>query len=227
MIIHAFLRSEELAIYTWVDAASQNRRDGGSTQGILVGIRPQSMLNGELGKISLLAWHSSKIDRVCRSPGAAEAQAAANGDDAGYFARFQWSELEKGLTDIRQPDLCVRQVPGCLVTDSRNVYDKLSTEVLVVKGAERKTSIELLGLKESQQKTQVIIRWVHSEAQLANALTKAGSYKELELFYKMHHSWKVVEDSNMRSARKRLQDGLQPLEGSREPSDEKTGSVEG
>ena len=222
LLIHAFVEGEKLGVFTWVDAASQNRRDGRSTQGILVGIGPESMLAGDLGRISLMAWHSSKIDRICRSPGAAEAQAAVNGDDAGYFARFRWSELEYGLEDVRQADECVRRVPGCLVTDSRNVFDRLATEVLVIKGAERKTSIELLGLKESQQSTQLRVRWVHSEAQLANALTKAGPCKELELYYKMNQSRRVVEDPMMRSARRRRQDGMEPLEESKKPCEVKS-----
>ena len=36
----------------------QNRCDGGSTQGILVGTGPLGLLNGQLGKISLVSWHS-------------------------------------------------------------------------------------------------------------------------------------------------------------------------
>ena len=54
---------------------------------------------------------------------------------------------------------------------------------------------------------------MHSEAQLANGLTKAGGGKEIELYYQMGHAWKIVEDPQMRSARKRKTEGLQPLEG--------------
>jgi hypothetical protein len=92
------------------------------------------------------------------------------------------------------------------------VYDKVNTEVLTIKGAEKRSNIELLGLKESQQATGLKIRWVHSEAQLANGLTKSGSAKELELFYRMGHRWRIVEDEEMLSARKRKTAGLEPLE---------------
>ena len=185
MLIHKFSFQEELSMYVWVDAGSQNRPDGGSTQGIFVGIGPAALQAGELGKISPIAWHSSKIDRACRSPGAAEAQAAVNGEDCLFFARYQWSELEHGEVDPRDAVRTVRQTEGCLVTDSRNVYDKLREEVLVIKGAEKRTSIELIGLKESQWSTDLRIRWVHSEAQLANGLTKSQGGKEIELFYQM------------------------------------------
>ncbi|CAE7247426.1 GIP, partial [Symbiodinium sp. CCMP2456] len=80
--------------------------------------------------------------------------------------------------------------PGLLMHD----------EVLVIKGAEKRTSIEHFGLKEAQRRTDVSIRWVHSEAQLANSLTKQGGHHELEMFYKMAFRWRIVEDEQMMSA---------------------------
>ena len=92
------------------------------------------------------------------------------------------------------------------------MYDKLQTEVVTIKGAEKRSNIELLSLKEAQHRTQVQVRWVHSEAQLSNALTKAGGGRELELYYRMGHQWRIVEDAQMRSARRRKTDGLAPLQ---------------
>ncbi|CAE7327317.1 RE1, partial [Symbiodinium microadriaticum] len=191
MLVHAFAEDEPVALFGWVDAANENRRDGGSTQGIFIGLGPASMLSGELGKVTAIAWHSNRIDRICRSPGAAEAQAAVNGEDALYFARFQWGELVHGQVDTRRPNDTV-------------------TKVLVIKGKEKKTNIELLALKEAQRNHGVIIRWVHSEAQLANSLTKHNS-QEMELYYRMQHTWRIVEDEQMMSARRRKTAGLAPL----------------
>ena len=219
MLIHQFPNPEELCVYAWVDAASQNRRDGGSTQGIFVGFGSMDLQRGAVGFITPVAWHSQKIDRICRSPGAAETQAAVNGADAAYYLRYQWSEILYGKVDVRQPDQTVSRVPGCLVTDSRNVFDKLRTEVLTVKGAERKSNLELLSVKEAQCSTQLVVRWVHSEAQLANSLTKIGGTREIDLYYKMHHAWRIVEDEAMRSARKRREAGLEPLADSTAPAE--------
>ena len=199
MKIHAFPETEELGLFAWVDAANQNRVDGYSTQGILIGLAPTTMLQGDLCQVTPVAWHSNRIDRACRSPGAAEAHAAINGEDALYFARYQWHELLHGAQDLRAPEQDVKNITGCLITDSRNVYDKLATTVLSIKGA------------ESQLQTGLILRWVHSEAQLANALTKKHNCKEMDLFYHMNHAWKIVEDPEMRSARKRRADGDEPL----------------
>ena len=210
--IHRFSEHEEIGVFGWVDAASQNRHDGGSTQGLIIGLAPVSLLQGELTKVSIAGWHSHRIDRTCRSPGAAETQAAVNGEDSIYYMRYQWSEIIHDVADARDPEGCVRKVPGCLISDSRNVYDKLQTEVLSIKGAEKRANLELLSLKEAQQRTQLQVRWVHSEAQLSNPLTKIGNQKELELFYRMGCVWRIVEDPHMRSARRRKADGLDPLE---------------
>ena len=56
------------------------------------------------------------------------------------------------------------------------------------------------------------MRWVHSEAQLANGLTKAGLSREFDLYYRMKGQWRIVEDANMMSARRRKQQGLLPLQ---------------
>ena len=211
MKIHAFPETEELGLFGWVDAANQNRVDGYSTQGILIGLAPTTMLQGDLCQVTPVAWHSNRIDRACRSPGAAEAHAAINGEDALFFARYQWHELLHGAQDLRAPEQDVKNITGCLITDSRNVYDKLATTVLSIKGAEKRTHIEMIALKESQLQTGLILRWVHSEAQLANALTKRHNCKEMDLFYHRNHAWKIVEDPEMRSARKRRADGDEPL----------------
>ena len=211
LVIHAFTPETKLMLYVWADAAGQNRRDGGSTQGLFVGIGPESLMEGQMECISPVAWHAGRIDRVTRSPGAAEARAVVNGEDYLFHARFQLGEMLLREPDIFDVDSTVKQVPGCLISDSRNVYDKLQTEELSAKGAERRTDIELMCLKASQRSTGLTIRWVHSEAQLGNSLTKAGA-KELESFYHLGGRWRIVQDQLMRSAKRRRQEGLQPLE---------------
>ena len=212
MMIHHFPSTVPLGLFAWVDASSQNRVCGGSTEGLFLGMAPVGLLQGEVCAVTPILWHSHKIDRVCRSPGAPETQAAVNGEDHLYYTRYQWSEILHGPADTKKPDCAVRRVLGCVVSDSRNVYDKLQTEVVSIKGSEKRTNIELLSLKEAQLRTQVKVRWVHSEAQLGNALTKAGGGRELELYYKMGHRWRIVDDEKMRSARRRRTDGLAPLQ---------------
>jgi hypothetical protein len=120
MVIHAIPEHVPVGFFTWSDAAGQNRRDGSSTQGVLVGLGPLSLLEGEVEKVIPVTWHSNKIDKPCRSPGAAEAHAAIAGDDYMYHARFQWSEMHNVDVNIYDVDSMVQQVPGCLISDSRS-----------------------------------------------------------------------------------------------------------
>ena len=211
MIIHAHNPNDELVLYAWVDAAGQNRSKGGSTQGIFIGMAPKGLLEGNIECVTPIAWHSNKIERTVRSPGAAEAAATVNGEDLLFHARYQYGEMVETETDVFDVDKTANQVTGVLISDSRNVYDKLQTEELSVKGAERRTDIEMLCLKSAQRNNGVLLRWVHSEAQLGNSLTKENT-KELELYYKMGYKWRIVCDDDMRSARKRRVDGLTALQ---------------
>ena len=211
MVIHAFPQETSLGLYAWCDAAGQNRRDGGSTQGIFTGIAPTSLSSGQVEKVSPIGWLAGKIDRVARSPGAAEAKATVSGEDMLFHARYQYGEFLVDSPNIFDVDSAANVVPGCVISDSRNVFDKLNTEELSTKGAERRTDIELLCIKSSQRNNGLEVRWVHSEAQLSNALTKSGA-KELDLYYQMGHRWRIVHDPKMMSAKKRKSQGITTFE---------------
>ena len=64
-----------------------------------------------------------------RSAGYAAAR-EQNGEDLLFFARFQLAEMMGATVNVRDINGVVNQISGCLVTDARNVYDKLDTEVL-------------------------------------------------------------------------------------------------
>ena len=211
MLIHK-VDPKRCHLYAWADAASQNRPDGGSTQGIVIGFATENLLHGSCEPVSIIAWHSSKIARVCTSPGSSEALAAVNAEDLLCFCRFQVSEMMGYSVNIRYPNEAINQIGGCVISDSRNVFDKLSTEVISAKGAERRTDLTLMRLKEAQEVNQVKVRWVHSDAQLSNSLTKGKELRQILLFYELNQCWRIVEDPGMASARRRKEQGLEPLE---------------
>ena len=72
--------------------------------------------------------------------------------------------------DLWNADERVNKIPACFAT--------METEIWSIKGAEKRTDISMLCLKESQGTTEVEIRWVHSEAQLANGLAKGREDKQ-------------------------------------------------
>ena len=210
--IHGGLQLSDLLVAGWSDAAAQNRNDGKSTLGIFVGITSQRLTKGEMCNVSPVFWRSAKIGRQCRSPGAAEALAAIECEDAMYGVRLQLLEMLGESVKVRKTEEQVAKVPAVLITDSTNVYDRMQSEVYVPKGPEYRTSLELIGLKEASVRTDMPIRWVHSDAQLANSLTKDSEQQQLQRYYHLGQAWKIVDDPLMRSARNRKKLGLDALD---------------
>ena len=59
MLVHAFAEDEPVALFGWVDAANENRRDGGSTQGIFIGLGQLACFRG--------IWERSHLSRGIRT----------------------------------------------------------------------------------------------------------------------------------------------------------------
>ena len=101
---------------------------------------------------------------------------------------------------------------GMVVTDSTNLYDKLNKNTPVVKGAECRADIEALTLKESSNQSGMVLRWAHSDAQLANSLTKPTEKHQVQLFVRLGHRWRIIYDDQMVSARRRKSQGIGPMD---------------
>ena len=156
-------------------------------------------------------WKSGKIDRVCRSPAAAETIAALDGEDDLLFLRIMWSELCGNRLDPGNQNECAAKIKGHLITDAKNLYDKLSSPIMVVKGCEKRSSIEALGLRENLQRSQATISWVNGDAMVANSLTKTTEKHQMMLFVQLGFRWKVVYDAQMQSAKVRRRQGIEAL----------------
>ena len=72
--------------------------------------------------------------------------------------------------------------------------------------------MELIGLKEASARTHMPIRWAHSDAQLANSLTKDSEQQQLQRFYHLGQVWRIIDDPLMRSGRNRKKAGIGPME---------------
>ena len=124
---------------------------------------------GKETEVSPNAWRSGKIDRVCRSPAAAETMAALDGEDDLVFLRNLWAELCGHQINPRDPNWCAKQVAGHSVTDAKNLFDKRCAPVLVVKGSEKRSNMEALGLQENMERVNTSISWVNGGAMLSNS----------------------------------------------------------
>ena len=90
------------------------------------------------------------------------------------------------------------------MVDAKGVYDAVARSESSALGMKDKYSaIEALALKQSLTDNRTVLRWCHSEANVADALTK-GSLPALEIFREFCHRgvWKLVYDPSFTAARK-------------------------
>ncbi len=115
---------------------------------------------------------SSKITRVVRSSLAAEAAAFSLAVDRHLHARLL---LQVMMTGEKAVDLANwRQAPtvkGYCVTDARSMYDHVNTTGSIP--SERTTMMDLLAAKELVEQALIILRWVPTQHQYADHLTKS------------------------------------------------------
>ena len=115
-----------MVLAAWADAADGCRPDGSSTKGVFIGWASDRLVQRDLRKISPNFWQSAKIQPVCRSSGAAETRAAVDTEDELFAIRFQVHELQGGQISLWDVDDAVLKIPRVLISDSKNLYDKLS-----------------------------------------------------------------------------------------------------
>ena len=194
---------KDIVFIGWTDAALGNRPNGQSTGGYVIGATRPEMLQGKLSPVNIVAWKSGKLNRIARSSLAAEVQAFSETEEELMFIRAQWAEMcgltlpAKGFEEV------VSQIKGALVTDARSLYDTVqkgdrNTSGLGLK--EKYSALELLSVIQRLQLCNTIVRWVHSEAQLADAMTKRLTTSALNKVI-LECQWTLVEDPNFVSAK--------------------------
>ena len=103
--------------------------------------------------------------------------------------------------------------PGVLVTDGKSGYDAIEkSESAGLGPRDKRTSIECLGIRQQKEQTALQIRWVHSDAMLADGLTRDRAAKVLLEFFCSGQRWRLVGDPLHRSARKRKTEGIDKLD---------------
>ena len=206
--------AEETMLVCWTDAALANRADGGSTGGFVVALTAPQMALGQRAPLTLVSWKSMKLKRVARSSLAAEVQAFSEGEQELMWCRLQWSEMLGNVVDLAQPQEAVKMVKGILVTDAKSLYDSVTKGDAATSGmglSDKYSALELMSVRERIQEGQTVIRWVHSGAQLADALTKhlvnSSLVKALTT-----GAWTLVDDPTFTSLKKRRAGGLLDVE---------------
>ena len=90
--------------------------------------------------------------------------------------------------------------------------------MLTVKGAEKRSDIEAIALRENVKSCNTKMTWVHGGAMIANSLTKTTEKGQAFLYMQMGMRYKVVYDANMCSEKARRRLGKDPMAGTEVPA---------
>ena len=192
----------ECTIVTFCDASWATRKDSSSQGGQVTLLMRRDVLQGARVPFHVLSWTSKRLKRVCRSSTAAETQMAANALDTHEFVKLAWYhscnvELKLGDTDKY---LC--RIPSCMVCDAKNVYDGVVTvQTSGLKMEEKRTALELLAIRERLGQAAVSLRWVNSDQELADGMTKPWRHEDLIKALRLAE-WRIVYDPAYQSARR-------------------------
>ncbi|CAK0844297.1 unnamed protein product [Prorocentrum cordatum] len=215
---------EQIAVVGWGDAAWAARITGESQGGEIVVLAPLSFLSGSTETVAPISWRSCKLPRVARSSTSAEVQMMTEPLDEISYVRLFIYELECGQVDYtnkQHVNDAISSCPGVLVTDGKSGYDAIEKSESAGLGLrDKRTSIECLGIRQQKEQTALQIRWVHSDAMLADGLTKDRAAKVLLEFFRSGQRWRLVDDPLHRSARKRKTEGMDKLDHGKPISDD-------
>jgi hypothetical protein len=191
----------ELGFLSCTDAAWATRPDGSSQGGHLVLAVPPRAFKDESVHYGILEWKSYKLPRVARSSLHAETQAAAEGADALEFCKVFWSLCRTPWADVRD-DEHRSTGPSALVVDAKSLYDALQRESTVSGAACKRSAVEQVALKQALGYCAAVVRWVSSERQLADGLTKVAG-RELMAQRLANQSYRLVYDATFTAAKKK------------------------
>ena len=166
-----------------------------SQAGYMVFIAGDKVETPEGDAASLLDWRSHRIKRLCRSTLAAETMAMDAAVGSGLYCRELMDEiLIKDYIPTTSGRLPSTFMPMVAVTDCRSLYDLLVKDNPMSMTQEKRLAIDIGGLKEAatefdpeQEHLSEVFRWVPTESQLADHLTKSKPAHLLRTL--LDHGW--------------------------------------
>ena len=156
----------------------------------------RSLLDGSAAPCCPISWHTRRCPRVARSSGSAETQAATQAQEETEFARLFWLEMVQGGYDDTTIDQEISKVGGCLIIDAKGVFDAIHrSESAVLSMQDKRSAVEGLALRDAIGRTRTLLRWCHSEPNVAGALTKVDNRAhELSRKFLQSRVWRIVWD---------------------------------
>ena len=162
----------QVHLISYSDASFATREKKQSQKGGLILATHQNVFNQKSARASPLVWFSKRIDRVVASTLAAETFALSTAVDLLDWMRLAWEWIKCPLIPWKSPETVWKKAPSSIaVVDCKSLFDVISKNT-TPQIHDHRTLIEALVIKDHLQ-SGIQPHWVHSAAQLADALTKS------------------------------------------------------
>ena len=182
---------DDLRFVSFSDASFATRANAQSQKGCLILASSKQIGEWQSSDISPLIWYSRKIARVVGSTLASETYALSGSVDLLSWLRIHWNWIRNPSDAWKSPTKCLENSPEAYaVVDCKSLYD-LIQKTTVPQCQEYRTTIEALIIKE-RLREGIVVKWVHSAAQMADALTKHMDCTNLRNFLK--HGKCIIHD---------------------------------
>ena len=165
----------ELQLLCFFDAGFTARANGSSQGGyILMLVNRQLFTSGEDGEYHILDWRSFRTPRVTSSSLAAEAQAGGQAADSDFACRY-WHSLTHPNLKLKELLKAPSSLAPSMVTDAKALYDSYHREGVSSSVVDKRVSLEIRVMKEMMEELGGQLRWMSSERQIADELTKESA----------------------------------------------------
>ena len=165
------LPPDQIRFLSFSDAAFATREKAHSQKGCLILATTEDIDHLQSSHVSPLIWFSKKINRVVASTLASETYALSGALDLLSWTRLHWAWILNPSLEWKTPEITLKSLPQAFaVVDCKSLYDLLQ-KTSIPQCTEHRTALEALVIRD-RLKEGVIIKWVHSAAQMADSLTK-------------------------------------------------------
>ena len=169
----------ELGLVCHSDAAFANVGDY-TQAGFIIGFTSKDLDSGCEAPWVPAVWKSHRLSRAVGSTLAAEAQSMVNATGTLEWMTLLLSEALDGPFDVRNYEAVLSRRKPVVVTDCKSLYDHLISVSSPTAVEDRRTSIDIVILRQSMLRMQASVRWVPTNRMIADSLTKnAGDPTDL------------------------------------------------
>ena len=206
---------DKIRFLAFSDASFSSKKQPDSHTGMMIMTTHDQIKNNVTSPVSPISWGCKKIQKVVVSTLSAEATSLNSTLDQLSWLRLFWAWILNPQLNWKQPKQTLQQLPYTIanatlkediaVTDCKSLFDLVS-RTAPPNCQEFRTQLLARSIKDMLAEN-VNLRWVHSGAQVADALTKEmeGSFLRHVLRagkYQLHDQEQILKERA--SARNRL-----------------------